>query len=150
MARDDRDLRDHLYQPGQVIAERGRPVRHVHVIVEGEVELIGRNGEVDPARTLKAGDHFGRQWIESVGVDALRASTLVRTVALRADQAHRLRDVLRSTGRLARDEESLAREAARRDTNGYGTPHRTRSAPVGSPACRNGSYRSACTASSTS
>jgi NADH dehydrogenase len=117
MARDDRDLRDHLYQPGQVIAERRRPVRHVHVIVEGEVELIGRDGEVDPARTLRPGDHFGRLWLESVGVDALRASTLVRTVALRADQAHRLRDVLRSTGRLARDEESLAREAARRDAS---------------------------------
>jgi hypothetical protein len=42
----------------------------------------------------------------------------VRTVALRADQAHRLRDVLRSTGRLARDEESLAREAARRAAPG--------------------------------
>jgi hypothetical protein len=89
----------------------------VHVIVEGEVELIGRDGEVDPARTLRPGDHFGRLWLESVGVDALRASTLVRTVALRADQAHRLRDVLRSTGRLARDEESLAREAARRDAS---------------------------------
>jgi NADH dehydrogenase len=113
MGRDDRDLRDHLYQPGQVIAERRRPVRHVHVVVEGEVELIGRDGEVDSERTLGPGDHFGRLWIESVGVDALRARTLVRTVALRADQAHRLRDILSSTGKLARDEESLARQAAR-------------------------------------
>jgi NADH dehydrogenase len=114
MGRDDRDLRDHLYQPGQVIAESNRPVRHVHVIVEGAVELIRRDGEIDPDRTLGPGDHFGRLWIESVGADALRARTLVRTVALRADQAHRLRDILRSTGKLARDEESLAREAARR------------------------------------
>ena len=108
MARDDRDLRDHLYQPGQLIAERRRPVKHVHVIVEGEVELVGGDG------TLGPGDHFGRLWIESVGVEALRARTVVRTVALRADQAHRLRDVLSSTGKLTRDEESLAREAARR------------------------------------
>src|SRR4051794_12066564 len=109
MARDDRDLRDHLYQPGQVIAQRRRPVRHVHVIVEGVVELVGGDGG-----TLGPGDHFGRLWLESVGVDALRASTVVRTVALRADQAHRLRDVLGSTGKLVRDEASLAREAARR------------------------------------
>jgi len=114
MGREDRDLRDHLYQPGQVIAERNRPVRHVHVIVEGEVELLGRDGEVDGDRTLGPGDHFGRLWIESMGVVALRSKTLVRTVALRADQAHRLRDILSSTGKLARDEESLAREAARR------------------------------------
>ncbi|HET7450865.1 MAG TPA: FAD-dependent oxidoreductase [Gaiellaceae bacterium] len=108
MTRDDRDLRDHLYQPGQLIAERRRPVKHIHVIVEGEVELVGLG------RTLGPGDHFGRLWIESVGVDELRARSLVRTVALRADQAHRLRDILHSTGKLARDEESLAREAARR------------------------------------
>ena len=110
MARDDRDLRDHLYEPGQVIAERRRPVKHVHVIVEGEVELVGGEGG-----KLGPGDHFGRLWIESVGVDALRASTVVRTVALRADQAHRLRDVLNATGKLARDEASLARQAARLD-----------------------------------
>lgn len=118
MARDDRDLRDHLYQPGQVIAERRRPVRNVHVIVEGEVELVGSDGEVDPERVLRAGDYFGRLWIESVGVDALRARTPVRTVVLRADQAHRLRDMLSATGKLTRDAESLAREAARRDTAG--------------------------------
>jgi NADH dehydrogenase len=96
----DYDVRHHVYQPGQVIAESGRPVRHVHVIVEGEVELVRRNGDVDGAAVLGPGDHFGRKWLEQAGADAVRARTLVRTVALRADQANRLQDVLLSTGRL--------------------------------------------------
>jgi NADH dehydrogenase len=96
----DYDVRHHVYQPGQVIAESSRPVRHVHVIVEGEVELVRRNGDVDDGDTLGPGDHFGRKWLETAGADAARAKTLVRTVALRADQANRLQDVLLSTGRL--------------------------------------------------
>jgi NADH dehydrogenase len=91
------EIRHHVYQPGQVIAERARPVRHVHVIVEGEVELV--LGE-EIVENLRAGDHFGRKSIELSRADTARARTLVRTVALRADQANELQDMLLSTERI--------------------------------------------------
>lgn len=91
------EIRHHVYQPGQVIAEQARPVRHVHVIVEGEVELV--LGE-EIVENLRAGDHFGRKSIELSRADTARARTLVRTVALRADQANELQDVLLSTDRI--------------------------------------------------
>ena len=91
------EILHHVYQPGQVIAERARPVRHVHVIVEGEVELV--TGE-EIVENLRAGDHFGRKSIELSRADTARARTLVRTVALRADQANELQDMLLSTERI--------------------------------------------------
>jgi NADH dehydrogenase len=91
------EIRHHVYQPGQVIAESARPVRHVHVLVEGEVEL--RRGQ-EVVSTLRAGDHFGRKFLELAGADTASARTLVRTVALRADQANELQDVLVSADRL--------------------------------------------------
>jgi NADH dehydrogenase len=91
------EILHHVYQPGQVIAERARPVRHVHVIVEGEVELV--LGE-EIVENLRAGDHFGRKSIELSRADTARARTLVRTVALRADQANELQDMLLSTDRI--------------------------------------------------
>jgi NADH dehydrogenase len=110
----DYDVRHHVYQAGEVIAESSRPVRHVHVIVEGEVELVRRNGDVDGAGTLGPGDHFGRKWLEQSGADAARAKTLVRTVALRADQANKLQDVLLSTGRLVARTGAFDLDALRR------------------------------------
>ena len=92
------EILHHVYQPGQVIAERARPVRHVHVIVEGEVELVtgeeivenlARRRPLRPQvdRALAAPTRRGRE-------------TLVRTVALRADQANELQDMLLSTERI--------------------------------------------------
>jgi CRP-like cAMP-binding protein len=72
-------------------------VRHVHVLVEGEVELL-RGDEL--VSTLRAGDHFGRKLLELAEADSARARTLVRTVALRADQANELQDVLASAERI--------------------------------------------------
>ena len=91
------EIRHQVYQPGQVIADRARPVRQVHVIVEGEVELV--LGE-EIVENLRAGDHFGRKSIELSRADTARARTLVRTVALRADQANELQDMLLSTDRI--------------------------------------------------
>ena len=91
------EIRHHVYQPGQAIAERARPVRHVHVIVEGEVELARLDAVIE---TLRAGDHFGRKYLEIKGADSARARTLVRTVALRAEQANELQDVLASAERI--------------------------------------------------
>jgi NADH dehydrogenase len=110
----DYDIRHHVYQAGEVIAESSRPVRHVHVIVEGEVELVRRNGDVDGTDTLGPGDHFGRKSLEHAGADAARARTLVRTVALRADQANKLQDVLLSTGRLVARTGAFDLDALRR------------------------------------
>ena len=90
----DFEVRQNVYRPGETIADRRRPVRYVHVIVEGEAELVPAGA------TLGVGDHFGRKWLEASGGDAVRARTLVRTVALRADQANRLQDVLASAGHL--------------------------------------------------
>jgi NADH dehydrogenase len=114
----DYDIRHHVYQAGEVIAESSRPVRHVHVIVEGEVELVRRNGDVDGTDTLGPGDHFGRKWLEHAGADAARAKTLVRTVALRADQANKLQDVLLSTGRLVARTGAFDLDALRRREQG--------------------------------
>jgi NADH dehydrogenase len=94
----DFEVRQNVYQPGEAIADSRRPVRYVHVIVEGEAEVL--HGDSDAIRTLRPGDHFGRKWLETSGGDTVRARTLVRTVALRADQANRLQDVLLSAGRL--------------------------------------------------
>lgn len=93
--RPDFEVRHNVYQPGEVIAERKRPVRHLHVIVEGEAELLRQaEGHEAPAVTLGPGDHFGRKWLEQNEGDAVRAKSLVRTMALRADEANQLQDAL--------------------------------------------------------
>lgn len=97
----DYEVSHNVYQPGEVIAERARPVRYVHVIIEGDVDVLRRqNGTEETLQTIGPGDHFGRKWLEQSDADAVRAKSLVRTVALRQDQANRLQDVLLSTSRL--------------------------------------------------
>jgi hypothetical protein len=91
------DVHHHVYQAGQIIADSARPARLVHVIVEGEVEIVrGQDGAEEVFETIGAGDHFGR------------------TVALHEDQANQLQDVLLSTERIVArtgiyDAESLRR-----------------------------------------
>jgi NADH dehydrogenase len=98
---DDYDVRHNVFQPGEPIVERHRPVRFVHVIVEGDAELVrDRNGEPETTGTIGPGDHCGRKWLELKDLDLVRAKSLVRTVSLRADEANRLQDVLLSTERL--------------------------------------------------
>jgi NADH:ubiquinone reductase (H+-translocating) len=92
------EVRQNLFQPGELIAERARPVRHVHVIVQGEADLVRQAGGAEETlETLGPGSHFGRKWLELSSGDAVRAKSLVRTFALRADQANLLQDVLLST-----------------------------------------------------
>lgn len=99
--KDDYDVRHNVFQPGETIVERRRPVRFVHVLVEGEADLYReRDGGLEPVGVLGPGDHCGRKWLELEGFDAVRARSLVRTVSLRADEANRLQDVLSSTGRI--------------------------------------------------
>ena len=97
----DYEIRHNVYHAGEVISDLARPVRHVHVIVEGEVELVRRiDGGEEVVGTLGPGGHFGRKFLEVSGADVARARSIVRTLALRADQANRLQDVLASAGRL--------------------------------------------------
>ena len=100
----DYELRQNRFQPGETILTEGEASRYIHVIVEGEVDLIevadGDAEEPPVLRTLGPGDHFGVRWIESFGREAARAKTEVRTIALRRDQAPRLQEVLDSAGRL--------------------------------------------------
>jgi mannose-6-phosphate isomerase-like protein (cupin superfamily) len=101
--RDDYDVRHTVFQPGEALVERDRPVRFVHIVVEGEADVL-RGGEV--VGSIGAGDHCGRKWLELREADAVRARTLVRTVSLRSDEANRLQDVLLSTERLVADTRS--------------------------------------------
>jgi hypothetical protein len=94
------EIHPEVYQPGAVIAQRSRPVHLAHVIIEGEVEFVrhGDGGE-EIVETYGPGEHFGRKRLERSGADDARARSLVRSVALRADQANQLREVLRVVAR---------------------------------------------------
>ena len=95
------DVRHHVYQPGEVIAEGARPAHFVHIIVEGDVDVVrGDDGAEEVLETLGAGDHFGRKWLERRQADTARAKSLVRTLTLHEDQANQLQDVLLSTERI--------------------------------------------------
>jgi hypothetical protein len=93
----DYEVRHNVYQPGEVIVDCARPVRYVHVLLEGEVELRRRvDGVEAPVETLGTGKHFGRKSLQQSSADVAVAMSVVRTVALRDDQANRLQDVLAS------------------------------------------------------
>jgi NADH dehydrogenase len=97
-ARSEFDVRHQAFGAGAVLARADRPVREVHVILEGDV-VLRREGEV--VEVLHPGGHFGRKVLELRSADEARALTRVRTLALREDQANQLQDVLASTSRLA-------------------------------------------------
>jgi hypothetical protein len=102
------DVRHHVYQAGETIADSERPVRLVHVIVEGDVELLRTNdGSDEVLESIGPGDHFGRKLLEFKKADAARAKSLVRTLALREEQANQLQDVFLSTGRIVARTELL-------------------------------------------
>ena len=103
--RDDYDVRHNVFQPGETIVERARPVRFVHILVEGEADLLQDGEAVD---SLGGGDHCGRKWLELRGGDTVRARSLVRTVSLREDEANRLQDVLLSSRPLVATTRSIA------------------------------------------
>lgn len=95
---DEYDIRHNVFQPGEIVAQEERTGKYIHVIVEGEVELLHRkDGMEQVLDTLGPGAHFGTRWLESFEMEVARAKTVVRTVALRRDQAPQLQEVLRST-----------------------------------------------------
>jgi len=97
----DYEVRHNVHQAGEVIVDRARPVRYVHVIIEGEVDLRRRvDGGEQTLQTIAAGGHFGRKLLEQEAADFAIARSVVRTIALRDDQANRLQDVLASAGEI--------------------------------------------------
>jgi NADH:quinone reductase (non-electrogenic) len=88
---DDYEVEHHVFQPGESMLERHRPVRYVHVILEGAAEVTGQAGTI---ASLNAGDHFNGRVLERHGGDSVRAVTVVRTISLRVEQARRLQQAL--------------------------------------------------------
>lgn len=102
--KEDITVRQAQFQPGEVIAREARTGAFIHVIVEGQVELVN---EADPdgavLATLLPGDQFGARWIESFEPEIARAKTVVRTMSLRRDQAPELQEIMRSAQRIMAD-----------------------------------------------
>jgi NADH:ubiquinone reductase (H+-translocating) len=95
----DYDLQQNIFQPGEEIAAEQRSTRYIHIIVDGEVE-IREDGSNRVLATLGPGGHFGVRWIESFKPERAVARTVVRTIAIRRDQAQRLQEVLQSAAEL--------------------------------------------------
>jgi len=92
------DVHQNLFQPGETILSRGRGGRFVHVIVDGDVQLVRSEagGEL-VLRTLGPGGHFGRRALERDGAEFARAHTVVRTLGIEAEHAHALRGAMRES-----------------------------------------------------
>jgi NADH dehydrogenase len=97
----DYEVRQNVFQPGEIVAEEERTGRYVHIIVEGEIEILNKQGDLEQVlSTLGPGDHFGARWMDSFDLEVARAKNVVRTVSMRRDQAPRLQEVLKSAGQL--------------------------------------------------
>ncbi len=95
--KDDIQVRQGRFEPGEVIARETRTGRYIHIIVEGEVELLRERDEGGKVlATLGPGEQFGARWIETFDPEIARAKTVVRTLALRRDQAPQLQEVMKS------------------------------------------------------
>jgi len=111
------ELRENVFQPGEVIVREGREGRYLHVIVEGEVEIVkgaapdGTGGEV--SRTLGRTDTFGQAWLDQRAEESARAKTMVRTVTIRTDQTRRVLDLIATLQQLEA-ERAAAKPATRR------------------------------------
>lgn len=101
----DYDVHHNVFEPGETIVELRRSGRYVHVLVEGTAVVVRRSDDVEEeVETVGPGSHVGPKWLERRGADAVRATSVVRTVAFRADEGSRLQDILLSTGRLEEDD----------------------------------------------
>lgn len=95
------EVRQNVFQPGEIVAEEERTGRYIHIIVEGEVEIVNaQDGLEQVLSVLGPGDHFGARWMNSFELEHARAKGVVRTVSMRRDQAPRLQEVLKTAGQL--------------------------------------------------
>jgi NADH dehydrogenase len=96
----DYDMQHNVFQPGEVIVSEERAGRYIHIVIEGDVEIVAAGDAGKVLNTLGPGDHFGQRWLETFDPEIARAKTVVRTLAVRRDQAPRLQEVMRSAGQL--------------------------------------------------
>jgi NADH dehydrogenase len=111
------ELRENVFQPGEIIVREGREGRYLHVILEGEVEILssGSDGTLKDAEvtaTLKRGDTFGQAWLDQTAEESARAKDQVRTVTLRTDQSHRVLDLVQTLQKLEAERAGDAKKAA--------------------------------------
>jgi NADH dehydrogenase len=99
--RGDYEVRQNIFQPGEIVAEEERTGRYIHIILEGEVEILNKQGDLEQVlSTLGPGDHFGARWMTTFDLEVARAKGTVRTLSMRRDQAPQLQEVLRTAGQL--------------------------------------------------
>jgi len=97
----DYEVHHNVYQPGEIIVTEQRAGAFIHIIVDGEVEILHSHRGLEAVlSTLAPGDHFGQRWLESSDTESARAKTIVRTLSLRREQAPRLQEVISTAGRL--------------------------------------------------
>jgi NADH dehydrogenase len=85
------------FEAGEIIARESRTGRYIHIIVEGEVEILREHGDDEQVlATLGPGEQFGARWMETFDPEIARTKTVVRTLALRRDQAPQLQEVMKS------------------------------------------------------
>lgn len=115
----DYEVRHNVFQPGEIIVSEQRAGRFIHIIIDGEVEILhSARGMEAVLKTLGPGEHFGQRWIESFETESARAKTIVRTLALRRDQAPRLQEVIRSAGLMAAESGHFPIVVPQRTTEG--------------------------------
>lgn len=99
---DDYELRQDLFQPGEIIFTEGRGGRYTHVIMEGEVELLHRHdGTEEVVTTVGPGTRIGGSWFDEKPDESARAKTAVRTVAVRTDQSREVQHLITSLSDIA-------------------------------------------------
>ena len=115
----DYEVRHNVFQPGETIVSEQRAGRFIHIIIDGEVEILHSSKGMEAVlKTLGPGEHFGQRWIESFQTESARAKTIVRTLALRRDQAPRLQEVIRSAGIMAAESGHFPIVVPQRTTEG--------------------------------
>jgi NADH dehydrogenase len=91
----DYEINHHVFQPGELIAEKGQRSQYIYLITEGQVEVLDQVGGSETIRvTLGPGNHFGHTTSDQHLPATVRARTTVRAVTVRADQAQQLQQVL--------------------------------------------------------
>jgi NADH:ubiquinone reductase (H+-translocating) len=92
---DDYEITQHVFQPGETIVEQGQRGRYVYLIREGQVDLIDRSPGREILRaTLERGERFGHVERQAPARETARARTMVRAVAIPAEQLRPLQDLL--------------------------------------------------------
>ncbi len=103
---EDFDLHPHVYLQGQTITTEGSEVRYIHVIVDGEVDIVELP---DPAPAMHRHACSARSGPATTSASSGRSPSAkrqrspaptARTIAVRRDQAPQLQQALAAAGPL--------------------------------------------------